>query len=237
MDLSTPLRNLLNSLVSGVSSTLPHLQVTHQETVKLNVPYVRQNSCCVDLQAALLSYRATPLANGYSPAELLMSCKLRTKVPIVQANLTAKVPDELKFRQHEESARINQKINFDSHHASKQLSQLTGGENVWIPDRKQFGTVQQEVHPRSYTVQTPTGTYRRNRVQMNRVPPPVDTPPPQHVNLPQCDTIVNPPQVLITTPQKLPPVQSPKPSTPIPVTTRRNQTTTVIIHKEQRKVI
>ena len=35
-----------------------------------------------DPYAALLSYRCTPMANGYSPAELLMSRKLRSKVPI-----------------------------------------------------------------------------------------------------------------------------------------------------------
>ena len=34
-----------------------------------------------DLYSALLNYRCIPLANGYSPAELLMSRRLRTKLP------------------------------------------------------------------------------------------------------------------------------------------------------------
>ena len=34
---------------------------------------------CNDPYWALLSYRSTPLANGYSPAELLMARKLRKK--------------------------------------------------------------------------------------------------------------------------------------------------------------
>ena len=37
-----------------------------------------------DPYLALLSYRATPLEIGYSPAELLMSRKLRTTVPIIR---------------------------------------------------------------------------------------------------------------------------------------------------------
>ena len=40
-----------------------------------------------DPHLALLAYRSTPLANGYSPAENLMGCKLRTTVPIILANL------------------------------------------------------------------------------------------------------------------------------------------------------
>ena len=40
-----------------------------------------------DPHLALLAYRSTPLANGYSPAENLMGRKLRTTVPIILANL------------------------------------------------------------------------------------------------------------------------------------------------------
>jgi hypothetical protein len=34
-----------------------------------------------DPYAALLEYRMNPLANGYSPSELLMTRKLHTKLP------------------------------------------------------------------------------------------------------------------------------------------------------------
>ncbi|CAC5408775.1 unnamed protein product [Mytilus coruscus] len=42
---------------------------------------------------SLLSYRTTPLANGYSPAELLMGRKLRTLVPVAPKNLAPKLPN------------------------------------------------------------------------------------------------------------------------------------------------
>jgi len=32
---------------------------------------------------AVLCYQAIPLENGFSPAELLMDCKIRTTVPIL----------------------------------------------------------------------------------------------------------------------------------------------------------
>ena len=46
-----------------------------------------------DLFLAFLSYCATPLRNGYSPAELLMGRKLHTTVPIILDKLRLKVPN------------------------------------------------------------------------------------------------------------------------------------------------
>ena len=41
-----------------------------------------------DPHLALLSYRTTPLQNGYSPAELLMGRRLRTTVPVLRSYST-----------------------------------------------------------------------------------------------------------------------------------------------------
>ena len=40
-----------------------------------------------DQYETLLAYRATPLSNGYSPAEILKGRKLRTIVPVVPSSL------------------------------------------------------------------------------------------------------------------------------------------------------
>ena len=45
-----------------------------------------------DPYIGLLSYRTTPLANGYSPAELLMNRKLRSTVPMITKQYIPKVP-------------------------------------------------------------------------------------------------------------------------------------------------
>ena len=122
---------------------------------------------------ALLSYRATPLSNGTSPAELLMSRRLRTKVPIIQSSLRPKPVDQENLQRQEETYRMKQKLYFDRHHATKQLSPLGRGQEIFIPDRNQYGTVQNKYgeHDRSYVVKTETGLYRRNRVQLNYIPP------------------------------------------------------------------
>ena len=45
-----------------------------------------------DPYLALISYRSTPLENGYSPAELLMSRKIQTPLPILPSQLKPKLP-------------------------------------------------------------------------------------------------------------------------------------------------
>ena len=45
-----------------------------------------------DPYLALMSYRSTPLENGYSPAELLMSRKIQTPLLILPSQLKLKLP-------------------------------------------------------------------------------------------------------------------------------------------------
>ena len=50
---------------------------------------------CKDISLGLLAYRSTPLENGFSPAELLFSQNIRSRVPILPKNLGT-------FIQHDE---------------------------------------------------------------------------------------------------------------------------------------
>ena len=116
-----------------------------------------------DPYLALLVYRTTPLKNGYSPAELLMNRKLRTTVPITREMRKPMVPNVESLEHKEETQRAKQKHTFDQHYGVRELSQLIPGNTVWLPDREEEAIVDEEVAPRSYTVLTPGGTYRRNR--------------------------------------------------------------------------
>ena len=51
---------------------------------------------------ALMSYRATPLENGYSPAEMLFGRKIRTTVPVFPDQLKASWPRLQEVREHEQ---------------------------------------------------------------------------------------------------------------------------------------
>lgn len=62
------------------------------------------------------------------------------------------------------------KLNFDARHSAKPLHVLQQGDQVWIKDRKETATVREKVHERSYLVDTQKSTFRRNRVQLNKLP-------------------------------------------------------------------
>ena len=123
-----------------------------------------------DLLLALLSYRATPLRNGYSPAELLMGRKLRTTVPTLPELLRQKVPNYSQLAAKEADYREKQKTTFDIRHRASEPRVLTQGESVWVPDMKTQGTVVRQISLRSYIVSTPHGSLRRNREQLRPTP-------------------------------------------------------------------
>ena len=56
---------------------------------------------CDDPYLAMLIYRSTPLHNGFSPGELLMGRKLRTKLPMLSSQLEPFTPDYDKLLQKE----------------------------------------------------------------------------------------------------------------------------------------
>ena len=115
-----------------------------------------------DPYLAMLIYRSTPLQNGFSPAELLMNRRLRTNLPITEAQLKPKVPDFTAVKAKEEEQNRKQKKVFDFRHATRELDPLLPGEEVWVQDHNAPGKVVEPIAPRSYHVSIPTGLIRRN---------------------------------------------------------------------------
>jgi hypothetical protein len=68
------------------------------------------------------------------------------------------------------------------------------GDEVWLPDRQEAGHVKQQVTDRSFKVQTPSGEFRRNRVQMNKLLNNDPTMPtePDEIKAKQSSPVINP---------------------------------------------
>ena len=120
---------------------------------------------------AMLAYRSTPLSIGYSPSELLMSRKLRTKIPISRQARNPTFPDYATVKKRDERVKQRQAENFNSHCAARELTTLLPGDTVYVRDRQSTGTVVGDTAPRSYVVRTPEGTVRRNRRHVVQMPP------------------------------------------------------------------
>ncbi len=109
-----------------------------------------------------MAYRAAPLANGYSPTELLMGRKIRTPVPVIPSKLNPGCADmdnlkrtELRYRQN-----CDRIMTEDTEH--RDLPYLRPGDHVWVKDTVDRGTVVSTAGtPRSYIIETPGGTLRR----------------------------------------------------------------------------
>ena len=115
-----------------------------------------------DMYLAMLSYRTTPTEIGYSPAELLMSRKLRTTVPLLPELRKPVSVDPSEVAEKDAKLKARQKRNFDERNGTRELSPLLPGDTVWIPDRQSSATVTEKTAPRSYTVNTGDGIFRRN---------------------------------------------------------------------------
>ena len=145
-----------------------------------------------DKTKALMTYRATPLGNGYSPAQLLMGRQLRTSIPQLPASLLPRWPNIREFRESEKRAKENQQRNYNQHHRARPLPPLQPGQDIWLPREKIQGTViQPATTPRSYIIQTDEGQVRRNRTHLRtvhhpqlQIPPdtPVETPEPRNTD-------------------------------------------------------
>ena len=117
-----------------------------------------------DPYIALLNYRATPLANGLSPSELLFGRKLKTHLPQSAEKLLPTAIDRNAINLKEQKARAYSKQNYDRSKRARALKPLETGDNVFIKDFKIDGKViRKAARPSLFVVKTPRGIISRNR--------------------------------------------------------------------------
>ena len=135
---------LVTNMVFIISRAAP---CTLKAMVRQNVHVKALLNKASDPSMEMLVYRSTPLQCEFSLAELLMSRKLRTNLPLVRKERIPKVPDIKVVRQKDNHAKTRQKKNFNSHHGVYELPELYSGDMVWIKDRQTEGKVIQEMAP------------------------------------------------------------------------------------------
>ena len=127
-----------------------------------------------DPYLALLANRTTPLPwCGLSPAQLLMGRPLRTDIPQVPSTLIPQWPYLTNFCQKDAEQKRKQKAGYDRRHRARFVLPLPNNQAVWVRtrDRPDLGRVIQSADtPRSYLVETPSGTVQRNQSHLARRP-------------------------------------------------------------------
>ncbi|UYV64657.1 K02A2.6-like, partial [Cordylochernes scorpioides] len=146
-----------------------------------------------DPYLALLAYRATPLANGFSPAELSMGRRVRTTIPTPAKQ--HQPPNLKNWKNHEAIQRKKQKYYYDRAKGVRELPPLDVNDRVWLTDLKTPGVIISKADtPRSYVVDTPRGSVRRNRFHLlptgQRSPGPPHFEPDEepYINCPEANT-------------------------------------------------
>ena len=88
-----------------------------------------------DPYLAMLSYRSTPLQNGYSLAKLFMGRKLRTTLPSLPNTLKPNWDFIENFRKIDSELKQNQKLYHDRRHRTFDLPKLSPYDFVYVNDR------------------------------------------------------------------------------------------------------
>ncbi|KAM7291264.1 uncharacterized protein ISCGN_027837 [Ixodes scapularis] len=114
---------------------------------------------------ALLNYRDTPGPSGFSPAQLLMGRRLRTRLPKEGRLLVPSSKPLEEVATKAAKLKRRQVTDFDRRHRARSLSPLEDGTRVWVrPERVKATVLSPAQRPRSYVVEKDEGEiWQRNR--------------------------------------------------------------------------
>ena len=133
----------------------------------------------------LMVYRDTPIAaTGCSPSQLMLGRHIQTTLPVLPAALEPSWPDRETVLHRDQATKETYAEHYNHRHGVRPLQPLQPGESIVMKDDNQKGWNRPGVvsgaadTPRSYIVQTETGTTtRRNRRHLqSAVPTPFVTP-------------------------------------------------------------
>ena len=118
-----------------------------------------------DPYLSLLEYRNTPIDDIASPAQLLMSRRLRTRIPTTASQLQPRIIDHNNVRMMRHFKQKKQKTHYDQH--AKSIPQIQKGDRIRIRMKglwKPGIIVDKAETPRSFRIRTDDGgEYCRNR--------------------------------------------------------------------------
>lgn len=132
------------------------------------------------LVEALLDYRNTPQQGlTYSPAQRHLCRHTRSLLPVSKDLLKPAIPDSELVKTELGKKRVDSKQNYDKR-AHSEHEMLNKGDWVYTKpnpiNRSEpwgYGRVVRQDAPRSYTVATPKGEVRRNRIHLRAAEPPL----------------------------------------------------------------
>ena len=150
------------------SPRYPQSNGESERAVRTAKDLLRKGDC---LEDALLAYRSTPLASGYTPSQLLYGRIIRSHLPTTTTQLQPQWPDIEQFLAAEDMRQQAQKSTYDDRHAAQPMRPLLPGDLVWITDLQKEGEVKEQLSNRSFLVQCGSSVLRRNRIHLNRLPP------------------------------------------------------------------
>ena len=154
---------------------------------------------------ALMTYRDTPSTpTGKSPNQLMIGRRIQTRLPTLDKNLKVDWPEWHSIKEADAKAKASYARSFNKRHGATELTPLEPGDQVRVKldsekSWSQPATVQSQETPRSYTIQAGDGRYRRNRRQLQLIPPiPDRSPETTKLDADDC-TMVQPPDHAATT--------------------------------------